>query len=424
MTLATDSSTTLRPPWLHVARVAWVLLSVITVALFVLGGVNALREPLPTCTAPGADCSPWIVSREDMLEAPKFGLSSELANYLYFAFNFLPRFAVTFVAVIIFWRKSDDWVAMMLSLMLMIFIIEGVRSVGPLLPLANVVYAIATVLWVPFPFVFPDGHFVPRWTRWIVLPLTIFIPVVSQSYWLFIAAQLIYYPLAVYAVIYRYTRIASPSERQQIKWVMGGILGSFIAIVPSAIIAVWYAPTDPTPERTMFVLFVNAPLYSSVFLLVAITVAIAIFRYRLWAIDILIRRTLVYSVVSSLLALTYGGLVIILQSLFAALGTQSELATVISTLTIAALFFPLRNRVQIFIDRRFYRQKYDAAKTLAAFASTARDEVDLETLTARLVQVVDDTMQPERTIMFFKPMLPSGQKSNLVEPGGRWGDNS
>jgi hypothetical protein len=126
-------------------------------------------------------------------------------------------------------------------------------------------------------------------------------------------------------------------------------------------------------------------------------------RYRLWDIDLVIRRTLQYSLLSGLLALTYFGLVIVLQSIFTAFGGQrSELVTVLSTLAIAALFLPLRRRVQDFIDKRFYRQKYDAQKVLAEFAATCRDETDLDKLTARLVEVVQETMQPERVSLWLK----------------------
>jgi uncharacterized membrane protein YedE/YeeE len=123
----------------------------------------------------------------------------------------------------------------------------------------------------------------------------------------------------------------------------------------------------------------------------------AILRARLWDIDLLIRRTLVYAALTGLLALAYFGSVLVLEGLVRALTgqSQSQVVTVVSTLAIAALFVPLRRRVQAFIDRRFYRSKYDAARTLAAFSNTVRDEVELGRLTERLTEVVDETLQPE-----------------------------
>jgi hypothetical protein len=135
-----------------------------------------------------------------------------------------------------------------------------------------------------------------------------------------------------------------------------------------------------------------------------LVIGLAVFKYRLWDIDVVIRKTLVYSVLTALLALIYFGVVIVLQSLFSRLAgvQQSTLAVVISTLAIAALFTPLRRRIQDAIDRRFYRKKYNAQQVLAQFAQTARDETDLDALLAELVRVVDETLQPEHVSIWLK----------------------
>jgi hypothetical protein len=130
---------------------------------------------------------------------------------------------------------------------------------------------------------------------------------------------------------------------------------------------------------------------------------IAITRYHLFDIDVIIRRTLIYSVLTALLALTYFGSVLAMQGLLRGVTRDdSPVVIVLSTLLIAAMAAPLRARVQRGIDRRFYRRKYDAARTLANFATTARDEVDLDRLSARLVDVVKDTMQPEHASLWIR----------------------
>ena len=143
---------------------------------------------------------------------------------------------------------------------------------------------------------------------------------------------------------------------------------------------------------------------------VPISMGVAILRYRLYDIDILINRTLVYGSLTLLLAAVYFGGVTLTEAIFRTLTGQEEqpqLAIVVSTLVIAALFIPLRRRIQSFIDRRFYRKKYNAAKTLEGFSLKLRDETDLKTLSDDLVGVVSETMQPAHVSLWLRPNTPS-----------------
>jgi hypothetical protein len=191
------------------------------------------------------------------------------------------------------------------------------------------------------------------------------------------------------AVVLRY-RQGSEVERQQIKWLVFGC-AVFAAVYAPSLWLVWEG--GDTQDWNLGLLW-NV-LFTAALMAIPMSIAIAILRYRLWEIDVIIRRTLVYSVLTGLLAALYFGSVLALQTVLrGATGEETPLVIVLSTLLIAALAAPLRRRVQAWIDKRFYRRKYDAALTLAAFGAQARDETDLERLNERLLAVVEETMQP------------------------------
>jgi hypothetical protein len=290
--------------------------------------------------------------------------------------------------------------------------------------LGTIAVLVAGVGWLlSFPMIslallyYPNGHLPsPRW-RWVVISMFIAQGVAALLMWaipgpsgiapvdnplgqpgvfgqtaetIAIAAIgyifFLVYPLAVLSLFARYRQVGN-LERAQLRWFlfMAAVNVIFLVLDSTEIHHPWIS------EDTMTIL-------SSLLLTgLPIAVAVAVLRYRLYDIDILIRRTLQYTLLTGLLALVYFGVVIILQGILGPLTGRANapMATVVSTLVIAALFNPLRSRVQIFIDRRFYRQKYDAGKMLAKFAATTRDEVDMEKLAAALLSVVEEAMQPE-----------------------------
>ncbi len=185
-------------------------------------------------------------------------------------------------------------------------------------------------------------------------------------------------------------------ERQQIKWF--AFSGVVFCLVFAAGPFLWTLPQSPATAWIWPVLFLAGAST------IPVAIGIAILRHRLYDIDILINRTLVYGPLTATLALLYLGSMVGLQATLRALtGQESTLAVVASTLVIAALFNPLRRRVQGFVDSRFYRRKYDAAKTLAAFNARLREETDLEALSGDLVGVASATMQPEHVSLWLRP---------------------
>jgi hypothetical protein len=217
--------------------------------------------------------------------------------------------------------------------------------------------------------------------------------------------------VACIASVFVRFRRAKGDERQQLKWLAYGTVLSLFVIV--AIIVSIFTNVDLG--------FLSSALFYLPLLIISISAGIAIMRYGLYNIDILINRTLVYGVLTGLLALIFFGLVFILQSLIRALTgqiSQTPVAIVVSTVVIYALFQPLRRRIQQVIDRRFYRRKYDAAKTLEAFSATLRNEVDLGQLREHLLNVVQETMQPAHVSLWLRspPKQERGPEVSIAAP--------
>jgi hypothetical protein len=205
---------------------------------------------------------------------------------------------------------------------------------------------------------------------------------------------------AVISLLVRFRR-ARGDERQQIKWFASAAALTFVWILVSEVFEELISIEGGVPEAILAFTSASASL---VIPSIPIATGIAILRYRLYDIDILINRTLVYGSLTAMLVSLYFVGIVVLQRVFVLLtGEQSTLAVVASTLSIAALFNPLRRRIQSFIDRRFYRRKYDAAKTLEAFSATLRSETDLDRLGEHLAGVVGETMRPAHVSLWLRP---------------------
>ncbi len=281
-----------------------------------------------------------------------------------------------------------------------------------------------------FTLVFPAQHPLTAGRSWI-LPLIYIVPYACFLVYLAVARYLapgtlswiglwepgesalglLYVTLAVVAMSLSYRASRDTATRQKIRWVVYATVVS-----GGGALVLWIFPAD----------ILRHPLLSTnalglLLLPFPLGIAVAILRYRLFDIDLLIKRTLVYGTLTGILALVYFGLVIGLQSLFHWITgqvSQSPVAIVLSTLAIAALFQPLRRRIQAIIDRRFYRRKYDAARIVEAFSATLRSEVDLSQLSGHLLNVVQDTMQPTHVSLWLRPVERDGkhQKTGIGHP--------
>jgi hypothetical protein len=311
------------------------------------------------------------------------------------------------VGIFIFWRKSNEPIALVASFFLV--------SIGfsPFFPFTTMTYPLQVIfvnIYIVcifsalgyFLMTFPDGRLVPRWS-WLLLVLwtlrTIFYLIPAPytiTLWppAFNAIdEVVSYGGTIVLMIYRYVRVMSPLQQQQAKWLLFGFGGMFVLIIVYDLIE-YLVPGMGAPD-SLYQL-ANGMIGVLTFLLLPLSVGISILRFRLWEIDLIIRRTLVYSTLTAILVLIYVGLVFIFGALLRnVLGQQQNpLVIVASTLVVAALFQPLRHAIQRVIDRRFYRRKYNAAKTVEAYSATLRNEVDLNQLHEHLITVVQETMQP------------------------------
>jgi hypothetical protein len=334
------------------------------------------------------------------------------------------------VSAVIFWRKSDDWMALLVALgvvalgtLYVTFTLLGSHSAWQVL--AIVLNVLGNGVFFLVCSLFPNGRFVPRWTRWL-LPcwvvsgmVFLFFRDVSFLYLVYNLVWLGEAVLIVIALFYRYHYASSPLECQQTKWVIFGICVAAIIIIGLTVPILIFPSFG---QAGSFYQLVIGPAYIVDVLIVPLSIGLAILRYRLWDIDILINRTLVYGSLTAILGLVYFASVIALQALLSVFtghfssGPQTPVVIVASTLGIVALFQPLRRRLQTIIDRRFYRSKYDAARTLAAFSASLRDEVDLDQLREQLLAVVQETMQPSHISLWLRDTEQSRERNTRLLP--------
>ena len=401
-----------------VARGIWLALVLIALGIF-LTAIPFRYWQLITVT-PQGDNPLVILAPIEAEWLAAHGISLTAYALYFLALETIFAFTYITLGLIIYLRKSREVLGLFASLALITFgvLVPGTSRVlddgsGSILEFS--LHLVQNIGWVTFTmcfFIFPDGRFVPSWTRWLLIPFVAWaaawltFPLANPfnwQLWLMLIGFLFLFGCGFLSQLYRYFFVSTSEQKLQTRWVLYAFgvatLGVGIFLAPGILIP---ETRDPGAIRVLYHM-IGVATFAFSLLLIPISINIGIMRYRLWNIDIIIRRTLVYGMLTATLLCLYLFSIIVLQQVFVLFtGASNDLAIISSTLGIAALFNPLRQRIQHAIDRRFYRSKYDAQLVLARFAAKLRDQVELDTLTREVLHVVDETMQPTSISLWLK----------------------
>ncbi|MGO8951121.1 MAG: hypothetical protein ACLQUY_26405 [Ktedonobacterales bacterium] len=422
--------------WLALVRVACVGVSLVALVIWVWGLPLRYAQLGTICTVAPANCGDQQITPALFQLFKVAGVP--LSFYAAFIGTVEVLYALTFLVMgaLLILRKSDTRIGLLTAVLLITYGVaqtdgDAVAAAVPALAIpANLLTPFSFICLALFLYLFPDGRFVPRWIRWVVaawILLFLVVASISVNDVLPILFGFLFVSLGVQ--IYRYRRVSNVVERQQTKWVVFGvllgILGSGSIIVAGLLLDDGGNPAGYSNLGTtigLWGLFTASTLIYVFSACIPLSIGLAILRSRLWDIDTLINKALVYGSLTALLAALYAGLIIGLErltGLFAGQAATNPVILVVSTLAIAALFQPLRTRLQSLIDRGFYRKKYDAEKTLAAFSATLGQEVDLEQIREELLAVVTETMQPTHVSLWLRlPKRHADEQAHQLQLDG------
>jgi hypothetical protein len=403
------------------ARVAWVMVALVALAI-VLFSLPALLAQFTThCQeAAGVCLESGQLTPEYAQAFREAGIPPRSFAILMVGVDAFTRLVWFAVGALIFLRRSRDPMALLVAFFLVsfgtaTFASDGVYALVSANPAWRIPGTGMQILGefgaVMFFLLFPGGRFAPRWTRWLAVAFLAFqvpgyfFPKIYSILGPGNVEGLVFMGLVLGMLgsqIYRYRRVSTQRQRQQTKWVVAGSVVAICALF-GLLTPLFFFP-KALGNSSPFVLSLASTLVPLTMLLIPLSIGVAVLRSGLFDIDVVINRALVYATLTATLVLVYAGGVVGLQRLLSPLfGESNQLAIVASTLAIAALFNPLRRRIQTTIDRRFYRKKYDARRTLQDFSARLRDETDLGALSNDLVGVVRETMQPEHVSLWLQP---------------------
>ncbi len=393
---ATTDSTLVRGRRLVLVRTAWVAVAMLTVGLFVAS--------VPLHLAQLTDSQ----ARQDL------GLNSEFQR-VYLALAIVFAAVHVSIGIFIFWRRSDNWMASFVALMLLTFgavsftqfpkvLVQAYPAAWLPVVLVEILGAISVSL---FFYLFPDGRFVPRWTRWLavvwagIYGTSVLFPDApfSSSAWPSPLLNLIWLGFIgsfLFAQMYRYRRVSAPTQRQQTKWVVFGIalaLGGYL-------VATWLFSLFWSPEQDQLVNLARDAALMLFMLVIPLSIAFAVLRYRLWDIDVLIHRTLVYG---ALTASVVGLYVLAVGALGALLQTPGNLLiSLLATGLIAVLFHPLRERLQHSVNRLMYGDRDDPYHVLARLGQRLETALAPDAVLPTIVETVKDALKLPYTAITLK----------------------
>ncbi|MDE3230586.1 MAG: hypothetical protein KGO05_11970 [Chloroflexota bacterium] len=410
-----------RPIAFSVARIICVIICALVAILDLVSIPLAYQYLLTPCSPCAPNSIQMTMAQAQQFQAVGWGPQTFAISVL--TFTIITQSVYIGLGLLLLLRRADDGMALFTALTLTAF--GGAAFTGTMhaldsvsAPLALITYSLNVIgqsAFITFLYIFPTGRFVPRWTIipdivWTLSWLDPFlnIPALHQLAELLDDGPFFILMLLtlIIAQVYRYGWVSTPSQRQQTKWVVFG-LGAGLGGFASTLVVGNMALAPSFTNQALPTLLSNATI-DVFFILIPIAIVIAILRSRLYDIDIVINRALVYGSLTAILAALYFGLVIGAQILTRQITgrqeSQSQVVIVLSTLVIAAIFQPLRRRLQRAIDRRFYRSRYDATRTIDAFNATLRQEVDLNDLREQLIGVVDETMRPTSVALWLNPV--------------------
>lgn len=365
------------------------------------------------------------------------GFGRDLLLHFDLGFRAVGMAVFSITAMVIFVRKSDDWMTGLASAMLLLVGAAWFAPFGALEP-GSVVDAMADITGANRPFtvefggtlagaamilfltLFPDGRFVPRWSRYLAV-----LGAAAPPLWAITQGSPLHPPSwpepaqhtlvaavlggALYAQAYRYLAVSDATRRQQTKLVLAAL--AIITACPLLLLLTasglssgvgGLAVVTPRVEAVYNLMLLS--ILGAALLLLPLSIAVSVLRYRLWDIDLFINRTIAYGAVTAVLGAAYFGVV----AAVGAVASGSTVTVATATLTVALLFQPVRTRIQDVLDRRFDRQRYDAARALEAFAARLRREIDLESLARELLRVVEETMRPTGVSLWIPQVTEAG----------------